>query len=228
MPAVAKKVSSPKVAIVMDDLGYNIDQMDEIFSIKEMITFSILPNLQFSRAIAKDTVSRGYETILHLPLESHRTDVKEEAGTIKTSMADKEISERINKDISDIPGLKGVSNHMGSKVTEDERSMDIILAELSYKGLYFFDSLVTDKSVAKGAAQKARVRYARRDIFLDNSNDVAAIEKELLKLRSLAFKNGAAIGVCHYRKNTVRALYKVMPEMSREGIKFVKLSELVR
>ena len=72
------------------------------------------------------------------------------------------------------------------------------------------------------------MRFAKRDVFLDNSNDPEAIAVCLYDLRRLAQKRGWAIGICHYRKNTIKVLAKVMPEFAADGIDFVYLSDLVK
>ena len=226
LPAVIKKAKAPAVAIVMDDLGYGISELNEILAIKEPITFSILPNLQFSKKIANIANSSNYEVILHLPMESERKDVKEEAGTIKSTMPEKEVIDTLDRDIASVPNLKGISNHMGSKATEDSSLMSLIMGELKRRGLFFFDS-VTGKTVCREVAHSVGIPYARRDIFLDNSNDIAKIDTELSDLEKLAFKKGRAIGICHYRKNTIKALEKMMPAMADDGVQFVFLSDMV-
>lgn len=225
---IQKKHNSPKVAIVIDDFGYNINNLDRLFAIKRPVTFSILPNLPYSKRVASLAASKGYEMILHLPLESNDKTAPTEVGTIKTDMSEKDILALLDKDLASVPGLKGVSNHQGSKATEDKRSMSIILSDLKKRGLYFFDSLVTDKSVCCAASAEAQVPYAKRDIFLDNENSPEYIEKQMLSLRKAAFKNGSVIAVCHDRKNTITVLSKMMPELAEEGIRFVYLSDMVK
>ena len=225
---IKKKYNNPKVAIVIDDFGYNMNNVDHIFAIKKAVTFSVLPNLPYSKRIASLAASNGYEVILHLPLESNDLAAPTEKGTIKTNMGEEEILALLQKDIASIPGLSGVSNHQGSKATEDRRSMSIILSYLKKRGLYFFDSLVTDKSVCREVAAQAGVPYAKRDIFLDNENNPEYIEKQMLSLGREAFKYGSVIAICHDRKNTAAVLNKMMPELAEEGIRFVYLSEMVK
>ncbi len=227
IPARLKKFPHPKVAIVMDDFGYNMSNLETFFSIKKPITLSVLPGLRYSAQIADLARARGYEVILHLPLEAHRKDVVEEVDTIRTGMSDGSVLIRLRKEISEVPGLSGVSNHMGSKATEDKQLMPVIFAELKKDKLYFFDSLTSQKSVCREAAKEMGLRYARRDMFLDNSTEAPYIEKQLLELEKFAFRNGKAIAVCHDRKNTVKVLAKFMPEMARDGVEFVFLSEMV-
>ena len=232
-PAAKKKAPVPKrrktlkVAIVVDDFGYNMNNVNAFLNIGQPITLSILPDQPYSARIANIARLHGYEVILHLPLEAHGNKVKEEADTIRSGMSRTEIVGRLEKEIASVPGITGVSNHMGSKATEDRELMPVILKYLKKRGLYFFDSLTSEKSVCREVAVSAGVRFARRDIFLDNLNDVAAIEEELRSLGRLARKRGRAIAICHDRKNTVIALGRMMPEMAKEDISFVTLSEMV-
>jgi len=226
--AIQKRYNNPKAAIVIDDFGYNMNNLDRLFAVKKAVTFSVLPNLPYSKRIASLASSKGYEVILHLPLESNDKAAPAETGTIRTDMGEKDVLALLEKDIASVPGLSGVSNHQGSKATEDKRSMSIVLSDLKKRGLYFFDSLVTDKSVCREAAAQWRVPYAKRDIFLDNENSPEYIEKQMLSLRRAAFKYGSVIAVCHDRKNTIAVLNKMMPELAEEGIQFVYLSGMVK
>ncbi len=226
--AIQKNYNNPKVAIVIDDFGYNMNNIEKLFAVNRPVTFSILPNLPYSKRVASLASSKGYDIILHLPLESKDLAAPAEMGTIKTGMDEREVLALLEKEIASVPGLHGVSNHQGSKATEDKRTMSIILSDLKKRGLYFFDSLVTDKSVCHETAAQSKVPYAKRDIFLDNENNADYIEKQMLSLRKAAFKYGSVIAVCHDRKNTIAVLNKMMPELASEGIRFVYLSEMVK
>lgn len=226
LPVVQKKFANPKIVIVMDDFGYNKNNLDTLFGIRQPITLSILPDLRYSQEIAFLAASQGYQVILHMPMEASNGGVKEEVDTIRPGMKEEDVIERLKKGISSVPELRGISNHMGSKATEDKTLMTIVFKYLKSKKLYFFDSLTSQKSVCRETAQTVGIPYARRDIFLDNVDDAVSIEKQIIVLRRLAFRKGKAIAVCHDRKNTITVLAKMMPEMVREGVKFVPLSEL--
>ncbi len=228
VPPAVKKFRAPKVAIVIDDFGYNMSNIDDLVSIKQPLTLSILPNQKYSREVARTALLKGDEVLLHLPLEAQRKDVSEEVDTIKASMPEKDVVTRLESEINSVPGIHGVSNHMGSKTTEDRALMTIILTKLKERNLYFFDSLTSVNSVCNEIASSVGVRFAKRDIFLDNVNDVDYIKNQLIDLRDFAFKNGRAIAICHDRKNTLKALREMLPELESEGIKFVFLSEMVK
>ena len=227
LPAVEKVFARPKIAIVVDDFGYSRNNISAFLALKQPITFSILPSERFSSEVAGLAKSRGFETMLHLPLEAEGPDVPEEADTIKVGMSEREVLLRLEKDLASVPGIDGVNNHQGSKATADTAVMTTVIRRLKQKGLFFLDSVTTPKSVGIAVAKSFGIRYAKRDIFLDNSNNTAAIEKQLAALKALAFKRGRAIAICHDRKNTAAVLARIMPQMEREGIEFVKMSDLV-
>jgi len=229
-PAAPKKEAfkSPKVAIVLDDFGNNTTNLEALFAMRIPVTFSVLPNLRYSSVVSGEAASRGYEVILHLPLEPHRKDVREEANSINSRLPKEEILRRIERDLESVPDAVGVSNHMGSKSTEEPALMETIFKALKPKGLFFLDSLVTDDSCCAEVALKVGIPFARRDVFLDNESDEEYIRERLLEVKEIAFSTGSCIAIGHDRKMTVRALNRALPELEREGIRFVKVKELVR
>jgi len=226
-PRREKPAIIARVAIVIDDMGYSRNNLEIIKSIKYPITFSILPSLTYSQSVVEELNSRGFEIILHLPMEPHeKTNL--ENNTVLTSMTPDQIRQIVDNDLNNIPYLKGISNHMGSRATEDTRTMGIIFSELKKRRLYFLDSFVTGKSVAAFLAGKMHIKFTRRDIFLDNSADPRYIKQQLNLLIKKARQKGQAIGIGHDRKHTLEVLNEMMPELARQGYKFVFVSELAQ
>jgi polysaccharide deacetylase 2 family uncharacterized protein YibQ len=102
------------------------------------------------------------------------------------------------------------------------------MAEAKKRKLYFLDSFVTAKSVCREISAKTKVRFARRDVFLDNQDDPVYIKGQLMKLKNLAKRQRAVIAIGHDRRNTLTVLNQVLPMMRKEGYEFVFVSELVR
>lgn len=224
-PVVAPKAVKARIAIVLDDWGYNFSLIDQLRQIKEPLTLSILPNLPYSKQVAGQAKRLGFEVILHLPMEPFES-VALEKDTILASRKDK-IPEILDKDLLSLPGCRGVSNHMGSKATQDSGVMKVVFQELKKRGLYFLDSYVNPKSVCPALAKQMQIKFAKRDVFLDNQNDPLYIKGQVKELMQKAKVSGSAIGIGHARKNTLEVLAQVMPELERQGFKFVYLSELV-
>jgi len=213
-----------EIAIVLDDWGYSLNNLKIADEIKYPVTLAILPNLPYSQKIAEEANARGWEVILHMPMEPmERYNL--EKDTILTSMPEREMLRILDKDLTSIPYLVGISNHMGSKATSNSRTMTIIFKELKRRNLYFLDSFVTSKSVCSELSNKLNLREFRRDVFLDNMNDRAYIKKQMLTLKTKASKNGFAIGIGHDRTKTLEVLREVMPQLAKEGYEFVYLSD---
>jgi len=216
-----------KIAIVLDDWGYNLNNMPVLEQIKYPLTLSVLPNLSYSSAVARKLHAKGYEVILHLPMEPlERTRL--EKNTIMVGASESVIKKIIDQDLSSLVYANGVSNHMGSRVTENTKTMEKVFKELKKRKLYFLDSYVSSKSVCSELAKKFGVGFARREIFLDNQEDPVYIRGQIRKLMNRAREKGAAIGIGHDRKVTLEVLREVMPQLEKEGYKFVFVSELVR
>lgn len=222
------KSTGAKIAIVLDDFGYNINNIEALFEVKSPLTISILPNLPYSRRIAGEAQQRNFEVILHLPLEPYREELSLEKGTIMVDMPPQRVSDLLTTAIASIPGLKGASNHMGSRATEDRDFMKSLFRELKKRDLYFLDNLVTDKSVCGEMAHEVGLLTATRSVFLDNESDESYIEKQVLYTAQLSAKTGWAIGIGHDRPHTIKILTKVIPELEKAGFEFVYVSALVK
>ena len=216
-----------RIAIVIDDWGYNLNNLEIAGNIKQPLTCAILPNLNNSGLVAQKLNSFGFEIILHLPMEP-KEKYRLEKNTITTAADAGQIRSILEQDLASILFAKGISNHMGSRITEDSRVSALIISEAKERKLYFLDSFVTAKSVCPLLAKKIKVRFAKRDIFLDNRDDLAYIKGQIIKLRNLAKKNGQAIGIGHDRRNTLVALKEVIPQLVKAGYKLVFVSELAK
>lgn len=226
-------VVNGRVAIVLDDWGYNMNNLSALSDINVPITIAVLPNLAHSLEIAQIAKAKGKQVILHLPLESQAGE-RPEKDTLYCSMDQKEISQRLKAILNSLPGISGVNNHQGSKATEDIRMMSIVLSELKNKKLFFLDSYTTNKSVCQKVAAEIGIKYAKRDIFLDEPASKLGDEElrvyikgQLDKLSAIAAKRGYAVGIGHDRKTTLNVLKEIIPRLRKKGVKFVFISGLV-
>ena len=216
-----------KIAIVLDDWGYNMNNLDMLEEIKYPLTTSVLPDLNYSKAVAEELHRRGFEIILHLPMEPYEK-YRLEKNTVMISWDEVKIRDIIVQDLANIVYAKGVSNHMGSLATEDLRTMEIIFKELKKRHLFFLDSLVSSKSICFDLARKMGIGFIKRNVFLDNQEEPGYIRSQINKLKMKARIYGQAIGIGHDRKITLEILKEVMPTLEKEGYKFVFVSELIK
>jgi polysaccharide deacetylase 2 family uncharacterized protein YibQ len=217
-----------KVAIIIDDLGWNKEIADELLNIDAPISFSILPHLPFSKTIAEDAGLKNRDVLLHLPMESHGYSQEDQGIKPLTDIMNKDDMEALVKDyISSIPHIVGVNNHMGSKFTESEKPVKYLMEIMKNKNLFFVDSRTTAKSLAYQTAKSNDVKTARRNVFLDNKEDEKYIKGQIEELIKSANKNGSAIGIGHPHPQTIAAIQKMVAVIKEKGIEIVPVSELV-
>ncbi len=215
----------PKLAIVIDDIGYSKELGEELFKIKGL-TYSILPDLPYSRYFAELANENNKEIMLHIPLEPRDADkYGKSENLITTAMSDAEISKKIEKFISSVPNIKGVNNHMGSKFTENEIKMRVLLEKIKGRNLFFLDSRTSAQSVAYNVAKDMGIKSYKRDIFLDHEVNEEKIREQLLKALDDAMNKGYAVAIGHPHKETIKVLKEMLPEIESK-VELVTLSSL--
>jgi len=213
----------PKIAIVIDDLGPSKNAAMSVFNINASLTLSIFPHETYAAWIANEGHRRGYDVIGHIPMEAKEPHSLGKGG-LYTWMTDSEIRETLEGDLISLPHIKGVSNHMGSAFTEDERAVHILLSVLKEHGFFFLDSLTTHNSVGIRLAREQGIKALTRDIFLDNEDNSEYIEKQWGEAVKIAKKRGYAIILAHPKEATIRFLKETLP---KNEVTVVPLSGLI-
>ena len=219
--------SSPKLAIILDDLGSDRRVADEIFALPYPLTLSILPNHAHSEEIAEEAERRGYQVMLHLPMQAVASE-KPEVQELRPGMPASEVSRLVNQFLRDVPGAVGANNHQGSQATSNTALMRELMPVLRERHLFYIDSRTTAATVAYETAERSQVRSAFRNVpFLDDIDEVGAVRQQLeLALRG-AREKGGAVAIGHPHNATLEALREVLPRARAEGVRLVFASELV-
>jgi polysaccharide deacetylase 2 family uncharacterized protein YibQ len=219
--------SAPRLAIIADDLGSDRAAAEAIFALPYPLTISILPNHEHSTEIASEAHRRGYQVMLHLPMQSIANETPE-AQELRPGMPATEVSALVEQFLQSVPGVVGINNHQGSQATSDPELMDELMPVLRDRHLFYVDSRTTAATVAFDTAQSFGVRSAFRNVpFLDDVAEVAAVRKQLeLALRG-AREKGEAIAIGHPHPATLQALREILPRAQAQGIRLVFVSELV-
>jgi polysaccharide deacetylase 2 family uncharacterized protein YibQ len=231
--AIAKKTPPPpaanKVALIVDDMGYSLHAINELCSIGRPLTIAIIPYSPLATEIATISRQHNLEVILHLPLESINNEEENHTkGMITSGMSEEEIIGIVEKDLNQVPYIRGVNNHMGSKITADSQLMHIILERLKKRELFFIDSRTTGRSVAYTTAQSLNIPSAYRHVFLDGELDENYIKGQLIALFLQAQKNGYALGICHPTEKTLKVLKENFHLVDEYGLEPVLASQIVQ
>lgn len=224
-----QKLQKNRVAIIIDDMGYSLDALRKICSMKKALTVSILPFSPLAKETAQIAHGNALEIMLHLPLEStNKNEENDYEGIILSKMSEEEVKITLEENLHQIPFIRGVNNHMGSKITADKTLMKIILDRLKQMNLFFIDSVTTSKSVAFELAQEMGVLSGRRHIFLDSISNEDIIKRKLLQLFRHAQRKGNAIGICHPFDETLNVLIKNLHLADEYNVELVFASQIVK
>ena len=227
--AVRRDDGGNRVALIIDDLGYDLDVAREISNLSVPIALAVLPHCPFSREVARLAREKKREILLHLPMEPQGyPEVDPGEGALLCSMTEEDVIRQLERNLEAVPGAVGANNHMGSLFMENGDDLDVVLRHLKGKGLFFVDSLTTGNSRGGQAARRVGLPFATRDVFIDNGSSLAetrAVFERLLKRRS-TWRELVLIG--HPYETTVDALGEWIPKYEQAGIRFVPLSSVVK
>ena len=209
------------IVIIIDDFGYRDDKVSEGFLLLDAnLTFAVIPGHNNSKVFAAKAKQRGFEVIVHMPMESTTKTPGEKEYILTTSMTSTEIEKRVEQVIAEFPEAVGMNNHQGSKATADKRIMNIVSNILKRHGKYFIDSRTTAESVAGTPMRSRGIPTMRRHVFLDNENKKFKIREQLYKLADKAESKGLGVGIGHAKLNTFEVLKEEIPKLKEHGFKF--------
>jgi polysaccharide deacetylase 2 family uncharacterized protein YibQ len=222
-----KSFFQPRVALIIDDIGYRKSQAYRFLEMGIPITFSILPRLRNSQLLAHEINREGHEIMLHQPMEPYNSRLDPGPGALYVGDREQKIGKTINDNISDVPFAIGVNNHMGSRFTECQHEITDALKTIKEKDLFFIDSRTSNFSKAYGTARKLHMTTARRNVFLDNSRDESNILQQLHSLSRSARTHGHAIAIGHPHKVTAKAIGDYIKYHKDPDIKLVHISDIL-
>ncbi len=226
-PAPTLTDNRPKVAIIIDDMGRSKDMAEKFFNLDTPFTYSILPYARYQREIAQSAVQRGYQVMLHLPMEPNEYPAIDPGpGALLTSMTPDERIKQLKINLEAVPYIEGVNNHMGSKMTAMFPQMNQVFTVLKKRGLFFIDSRTTAATQCRSSARMFKLPFAERDVFLDHVQSRQAIAKRIEELINIAEINGSAIGIGHPHQITYEVLREKLAEMKKR-VQLVSASALV-
>ena len=172
MAAVAlatEPVSAPKpaipIAIIIDDVGDRLRDGERVVNLPGQVTIGILPYTPFAIRLSELAKQKQKEVVLHLPMEALEDRYLGKGG-LDSHMDKAKFMATLKQSLQAVPYIRGVNNHMGSRLTQDKQRMGWLMSGLYEHGnLYFLDSRTIDTSQAYDAAVQMGLAHATRDVF---------------------------------------------------------------
>ena len=202
------------VAIIIDDIGYDRKMANGFLALKIPLTFSVLPMGPFNHSIIDKALANEVEIMLHQPMEpDNYPSVNPGPGALLTAMAPDELIAQLNANLDRLPNVKGVNNHMGSKLTASSEQIRQVFTVLKTRELFFVDSRTTAQTQCRPSAELFQLPFAERDVFIDHEQTPDFVRQQINLLIKRAKRQGYAIGIAHPHPVTLQVLTDMLPTL---------------
>jgi polysaccharide deacetylase 2 family uncharacterized protein YibQ len=226
IPQAAKGAT---LIFIFDDAGQSVTKVKRYTSLPIPLTIAVLPQLPHSKECADVIRAAGKEVILHQPMQAENLKINPGAGAILPDMSTYQIATVLKKNLAEVGPVKGLNNHEGSLITEDEIKIGTVLDVAAEQGIYFIDSRTTAATKAPQAALERDMKIYERDVFLDDVVNKELILEQIYKALSIANKKGKTIIIGHVDKSSdiipplLRDMY---PYLQQKGYRFATPSQI--
>ncbi len=222
------------LAIVIDDVGRELDLFEDLLDLRFALTFSVLPGSVYAAGVQQRLLGddrRPREVLMHLPMEPldaapMQLDVA--AGEIYLLASDDpaQLRAKTLAALDRVPHAVGVNNHMGSKLTADAEAMAAIMPALRERGVFFLDSRTTPATVAAAQAEQAGLPTLSRHVFLDHDPEREAIRTALLLAADRSLTE-PTVAIAHPSPAVIEVLREELPRLHARGVGVYPASRLL-
>lgn len=213
-----------KLAIVIDDIGYRNKDDDHIYAMPKEIAVAIIPAAPYAKQRNELAKQQGRDILIHMPMQP-LTKQRIEEGGLHIGMSEEQVKQRVKTANAIVSYAIGMNNHMGSAATIDSALMTHLMKSLKENHLLFLDSRTNGRSVAGKIAKQFGIPALERHIFLDDSDELADVQRQFQSAVRYAQKNGVAIVIGHPRKNTIAVLQNGLKNLPK-NIELVNIRSL--
>ena len=225
----AAATDRPRVAIIIDDVGYRLQEDRRLLALPREVAISVLPFSPHGKQIAEQAHAQQRPLMLHLPMQSMGQSASPATGgSLGLDTTQDSLRATLAASLAAVPRARGINNHMGSLLTRHPGHMRWLMQAMAcHANLYFVDSYTTHHSIALAEARREVVPSTRRDVFLDDDASRAAISAQFERLFSIARRRGQALAIGHPRPDTLDVLEEMLASLPARGIELVSPEALL-
>jgi polysaccharide deacetylase 2 family uncharacterized protein YibQ len=216
------------LVFIIDDAGNNLQELEPFLRFPGPLTIAVLPGLPHSAEAARRIRAAGKEVFLHQPMEAVGGQAPG-PGAIYAGMTATEIEALLRRNVAEIGPIAGMNNHQGSKITMDQQAMETVLAFCRDRGICFLDSRTTAETAVPAAARKLGVKIGERNIFIDNEQTRASMNRYIESGLTLASQKGSAVMIGHtWSPELAPLLADLYQTLTAQGYTFATASSLIK
>ncbi len=210
-------ISRAGIALIMDDVGYDLNALKRVLALPFRVAISILPDAPYAAEAARMAHEAGSTVMLHLPMEpsNPKYRARMNGSFLKTGMDEAQIHDHFIQALNRVPYVTGVNNHMGSLLTTLEEPMRWVMELCKERALFFVDSRTVHNSVAADIAAEYGLAWASRRVFLDHTVDDEDIRLAWKSALRCAKRKDSCIVIAHPHAETLNFLEQQVLEDER-------------
>ena len=221
LPAQAEDNIAPTITIIIDDLGYRLQDDLRALKLPGPVAYSILPHGPHTNRIAQTASDQGRELLLHQPMQALDKNKYLGPGGLTLNMSREEFVKTLTVNLRRVPNIIGVNNHMGSLLTQHPGHMQWLMETLKSRGYLFIDSMTSNESIAATVADENNLPYLTRDVFLDHVQNRSFVRNKFIELIDKAKQKGSALAIGHPHPETIQVLSEMLIDVERHGVNLV-------
>ena len=216
------------LAVIIDDAGYSLTELQAFLDLPGPFTIAVLPNLAHSRDAAQRVLAAGKDLILHCPMEATGGE-NPGPGALRTDQGPGEVEALLKAAFATVPGALGMNNHMGSKATADAALMATVIGYLKREGKFFVDSRTTPATVGPRIARELGVPFLERDVFIDVNTGAEEIAAAFAQGVEEARRRGSSVIIGHVQNPGVVAILRAgAKELAEQGVRLARLADVMK
>jgi polysaccharide deacetylase 2 family uncharacterized protein YibQ len=221
--------TKPQIAIVIGGLGVSEAATDmALAGLPPQVTLAFAPFGKNPQNGVDKARGLGHEVLLQVPMEPFDfPDSDPGPHALLVAASAEENLRRLDWAMSRFTGYAGLTNLLGARFLGEAGAIEPVLAEASKRGLLFFDTGASARSLAGTAARHANAKIATGTMILDEVQTPKAIDTKLAALEKQARGNTSAIGVASLYPVTVARINEWMVGAANRGFLIVPVSALV-
>lgn len=225
-PKPQPKHLQPAIAIVIDDMGNDVEQNRRAIALPSQVSLSFLPYPYNTPMLVGEARKAGHEILVHVPMEAPRDRDGSLANALRRNLSADENVRRLDAALARVRGYAGINNHEGSVFTADRKALVPVAEALYGRSVFFLDSRTTPLSQIVPVARAFGVPSADRDVFLDDDQASPAVEKQLRELEHVAREQGIAIAIGHPHAATLDLVTRWCRD--QKGFRLIPVSQAIR
>jgi polysaccharide deacetylase 2 family uncharacterized protein YibQ len=214
-----------RIAIVVDDVGIADTYLPGYIGLPPAITLSIIPFAPHAVEDDRAIHAAGHEILLHIPLANRRGPTAPDRLS-PTDGADT-IDRFLSGAVARVPDAIGANNHEGPYGSSSTALMRPLLAALQRRGLFFMDSVTSQRTVGFAVSQELGMPPRVNNVFIDHFESDADSRRAVLELALDAAQDGGAIGIGHvFHPYLLHAVVALAPQLEAKGFVLTPLSQV--